>query len=467
MNVLITGATGFIGKALSRALCIRGDRLVVLTRTPPKLKERFPYPCRSFCWTAGEIPPEECFKDIDAIVHLAGDGVADGRWSEAKKKEILESRRMGTANLVEGLRRAVDKGYLKKPIFIGASAIGYYGDRGDEELTEESAAGSGFLADVCKVWESEAFAAQDAGALRVAVMRIGIVLGRDGGALDKMLPAFKSGVGGRLASGRQWMSWIHKDDIVGLLLAALDNNNYVGVVNATAPTPVTNGEFTKALARVVHRPAVIPVPAFAVSAAFGEVSTELLASHKVLPKKAIKLNYQFKYSELSSALGEACGSGGESLYVAGQFIPLPLEKVFSFFSDAKNLEKLTPPWLNFRVVSVTNRAGQPIDTSAIGAGSLIDYKLKVHGLPIKWRTSIERWEPPRLFVDTQLKGPYSLWHHTHEFWEVDGGTYMEDRVRYRIPLGLTGRVAAGWFVDNDVKQIFNYRFSQVEQLLTV
>jgi ligand-binding SRPBCC domain-containing protein len=242
------------------------------------------------------------------------------------------------------------------------------------------------------------------------------------------------------------------------------------VFNATAPTPVTNREFTKALGVAVGRPAVIPVPGFAVRAAFGEVATELLSSHRVLPERAQERAFSFRFGRLENALGDICGTPGEKIYHTEQLIDRPVSEVFSFFCDAKNLEILTPPWLHFNVLGATDDSGARLDTTDIKQGMLIDYKLKIHGVPVKWRTMIERWQPPQAFVDTQLKGPYRLWHHTHEFIELppQGGTsartLMIDHVRYQEPLGALGQVAAGWFVDADVAKIFNYRRQKIKEL---
>jgi ligand-binding SRPBCC domain-containing protein len=244
-----------------------------------------------------------------------------------------------------------------------------------------------------------------------------------------MLPPFRAGVAGVLASGRQWMSWIHIDDLTALITTALTDACFSGVINGTAPEPVTNKAFTAALAEAVSMPALIPTPGFALRALFGELADELLASHRVLPRKAQALGFPFRFKTVDEALKDVVSPSGEHLFIARQFIAKPLKEVFPFFSDAMNLEKLTPPWLSFTVL------GKP---GAVHEGMLIDYKLKVHGLPVRWQTRIESYAPPHRFVDTQLRGPYALWHHTHLFHEVAGGTLMEDYVRYRLPLGVAG-----------------------------
>jgi uncharacterized protein len=290
MNITLTGATGFIGRHLTRALRDRGDTLTILTRTPrPGTESRY------LAWDAQSAPPPEAL-EADAIIHLAGESVAQ-RWTSAVKQRIRSSRIDSTRALVDGIL----KSRHKPQVLISASAIGIYGDRGDEILTETSAPGSGFLEDVSIAWERESARACDAG-VRVVNPRIGIVLGPGGGALEKMLTPFKAGVGGKLASGNQWMSWIHLDDVVGLILFALDHREFAGPVNTTAPNPVTNAEFTRQLAAALRRPAVFPVPEFALRALFGEMAKVLTASQRVIPQAALRSGYDFRYEHLGPAL---------------------------------------------------------------------------------------------------------------------------------------------------------------------
>jgi hypothetical protein len=235
---------------------------------------------------------------MDAVVHLAGETIA-GRWTPEKKRKIYDSRVLGTRNLVEGLTRL--DAQEKPKVLVSASAVGYYGDRGDERLTEEAPPSEGFLSKVCQDWEREARRAEELG-LRVVRLRFGIVLGPGGGALQTMLPLFKLGLGGPLGSGRQWWSWVHLDDVVGLITFALENEAFSGAVNATAPNPVRQREFARTLGRVLRRPAALPAPAFALRLALGEFAGELLASTQAIPQKAQEMGYRFKYPELEGAL---------------------------------------------------------------------------------------------------------------------------------------------------------------------
>jgi uncharacterized protein (TIGR01777 family) len=255
----------------------------------------------AFAWDADkEMPPAEAFEGVEVVFHLAGEPVAEGRWTEEKKRRIRDSRVVGTRHLVERLAQLSQR----PRVLVSASAIGIYGDRGDEVLDEHSSPGHDFLAEVCQGWEAEAMKAADLG-IRTACARIGIVLGEEGGALAKMLTPFKLGVGGRLASGHQYMSWVHVDDVVGLLWHAALTEGLSGPMNTVGPQPVTNREFTKTLAGVVHRPAIFPAPAFALKLALGDFAEILLASQRVLPRKAQQTGYQFVYSDLQTALAAA------------------------------------------------------------------------------------------------------------------------------------------------------------------
>jgi uncharacterized protein (TIGR01777 family) len=238
----------------------------------------------------------------DAVVHLAGEPVAQ-RWSDTAKERILVSRELGTRNLVAGLSAAEPRA----GVLVSASGVGYYGPRGDERVDESAKPGDDFLAEVTKVWEAEAAAAEEVG-LRVVLVRTGVVLDRAGGALAKMLPPFRAGIGGPVAGGRQYLPWIHLDDLVGIYLAALDGDDWSGPVNASAPEPVTNKEFSKALGRALHRPAFAPVPAFALRILYGEMAEIVTTGQRAIPKRVTELGYAFRHPDLDEALAAALGS---------------------------------------------------------------------------------------------------------------------------------------------------------------
>ncbi len=290
MKITLTGATGFIGRHIVEALLTKGHQLTILSRTP-----RHGDNPRYLGWDSGELPPAEAL-EAGAIIHLAGESVAQ-RWTPEIKKRIRSSRVDATRLLVNGLAQSREK----PQVLISASAIGIYGSRGDEVLTESSPPASGFLEDLTAAWERESQRATELG-IRVVNPRFGIVLGRDGGALAKMLPPFKAGAGGRLGAGEQWMSWIHMDDAVGLVLFALEHSDVQGPMNTTAPSPLKNTDFTHDLAAVLKRPAIVPVPLIALKLILGEMANVLVASQRVVPQAATKAGYEFRYPKLRPAL---------------------------------------------------------------------------------------------------------------------------------------------------------------------
>jgi uncharacterized protein len=293
MNVFITGATGLIGTALSERLHAENHTVTALVRAAARAGE--------VQWTPGKPLDPSVIAAADAVVHLAGKNVAT-RWTESSKKELFQSRVAGTKTISDAVAESFRR--IGKPaVLVSASAIGYYGVRGDEELTETSAAGTGFLKEICVAWENAAESARNAG-VRVVHPRIGVVLSAEGGALAKMLPIFNIGGGGKLGDGRQWWSWIAIDDIVGGILFALQNAQVSGPVNFTAPNPVTNAEFTSVLGEVLHRPTLFPIPRFALHLAMGKEAAEetALASARVLPTRLLESGYNFAYADLRAAL---------------------------------------------------------------------------------------------------------------------------------------------------------------------
>ncbi len=301
MKVLVTGATGFIGTALVKALRERSHEVVALTRTPSKIEDIFGAgvaPC-SFSKTTGLLPPED-IADVDAVINLMGENISSGRWSEERKSRIRDSRIKGTRALVESFKAQSTE---KLKCFVNASAIGIYPTNTKAKLEEDSPLGDGFLAEVCKEWESEAQRIKELHPQsRLVITRFGVVLGKGGGALDKMLTPFKFGVGGKIGDGSQMMSWIHLEDLVDILIRSVEDERYVGIFNVTAPKPVSNQEFTKALGKALHRPTPFPVPPFALKAMFGEMSSIILDSQDVRPSHLVNLGHHFKYPEISSAL---------------------------------------------------------------------------------------------------------------------------------------------------------------------
>ena len=305
MKVTVTGATGAIGRSVVGALLARGDEVTALSRDAATARAALGESARALEWRnpKDEPPPPEALAGQDAVVHLLGEPVAQ-RWSDNAKREIRDSRVLSTRNLVAALGEVAATG--RPDTLVSQSATGWYGPRGDEPVDESGTPADDFLARVCVEWEAEARRAGDLG-MRVAVTRTGVVLSEDGGALEKMLPPFKLGVGGPVAGGRQYVPWIHTDDVVGGLLFCLDTQGASGPLNLTAPSPVTNTELSKTLGRVLHRPAVAPVPGLAVKALYGEMATIVTTGVRAVPRRLEVLGYEFRQPDLEQALRAATG----------------------------------------------------------------------------------------------------------------------------------------------------------------
>lgn len=444
MKVLLTGASGLIGRQLSFQLMKNGHSVVALARNPDSLPE-IPHN-QIFKWSDTAEAPSKAFEGCDAVIHLAGEGIADKLWTSERKKRLRESRVLGTRNLVKAIA-SLSPDHRPK-IFIGGSAIGIY-QQTFEAQNEESSFGNDFLSQLCIDWESESIEAQKLG-LRTVLLRTGLVLSRYGGLLSKSAPVV-------LGSGKQWMSWIHINDVVKFIVFALENSKVSGPYNLTSPNPATNQKFTDLYAKAKGIPATIKAPELLLKLVTGEMSQAILANQKVLPKRALEHGFQFEHTDLETALQSLLSQGGitDNFFSTKQFVPLEKPEVFSFFSKAENLETLTPPWLNFHIVDKS--------TPEIQKNTLINYKLKIRGVPVRWRTLIKEWNPDDSFVDFQLKGPYQKWHHLHTFHKVPGGTLISDDVNFIIPGWIFGKLLTP-LIRRDVQQIFNYRQKVIKQL---
>ncbi len=457
MKILLTGGTGFVGKRLSLELLKQGHQLIFLTRNKEAAQKKLLFPCEIYEWDWQKgTPPAEAIQGVEGVVHLMGENIAAKRWSQKQKARIYDSRVKSTEHLKQVLQATTLK------FFISASAVGIYAKNTGEALTEDSPRTQGFLADVCHDWEQAGKGIQTK---RHIIFRIGVILGEESGALAKLLPLFRLGAGGPVGGGQQKMSWIHVDDLVHMITTAVNDESVNGTYNAVAPETITNKEFTKILGKAVQMPAFAPAPGFALKLAMGEMSGIILDSQHVLPQKWLDEQRSFAYPELQSALShivpqaqlpkqsktKACHR-----FHNYQLINQPLDKVFEFFSDPRNLEKLTPPWLNFKIISCTDEKTK--------VGTLINYKLKVRGFPISWTTEIKDFQEQDYFRDFQLKGPYAIWDHTHTFIHHSNGTLMTDEVLYRLPLGPIGALTELLVVRKDIEKIFNYRGLIIDQL---
>jgi uncharacterized protein len=302
MKIAIVGATGFVGSRLVEQLQAQGDEVLILTRNPGKATVRFPQaqvigynPLKSGEW-------QKSISGCDAVVNLAGEPIAEKRWTPAQKKIILESRQLGTQKIVE----AINQAEVKPKVLISASAIGYYGTSETAKYDETSPAGTDFLAEVCTAWETAAQAVKTSGT-RLVILRLGIVLGENGGVLGKMLTPFSAFVGGPIGSGKQWFSWIHRDDVVKLIVSAIINPKIEGVYNATAPNPVTMQDFSQTLGAVMNRPSWLPVPDFALEAMLGEGAIVVLQGQQVVPTQTLAEGFKFQYPTLQPALAAILG----------------------------------------------------------------------------------------------------------------------------------------------------------------
>jgi uncharacterized protein (TIGR01777 family) len=449
MKILITGATGLIGSEVGKALSQQGHQIRIVSRNAARAREMLCYSAEivEHDLSRQELPPE-VFDGVASIINLIGESI-DGRWTTQKKKDILDSRRKASEHLLKNCPESVKS-------ILTASAVGYYGDRGEDIVHEESHSGKGFLPEVCREWEN-AFM-NESEKRRVVIFRLGVVFSRKGGALKKMLSLFQNQRGGRLASGQQWMSWVSLPEVVRVFCTALEDLHYSGVVNLVSPEPVTNAELTDMLCDILGSVRMPPAPRSALKVVLGEMSRLLLDSTRVSPRKLRAFGYHFLDVDLKTFLLKELLPYNDAygFYSAEQFVPGSLSEVFDFFSDHKNLEKLTPEFLRFHVESIS--------TPEVQEQSVIEYKLKLHGLPVRWKTLIEVWQPPRHFVDRQISGPYKDWQHEHTFTEVPGGVLLKDDVRYKLPLGVLGSFVAGALLARDIDSIFSYRRKTIAEL---
>jgi uncharacterized protein len=471
MRIFVTGATGFIGRALTLRLLGGGHQVSAWVRSEARARSLLG-PEVSLIGAADGAPALAAeVGRADAVVNLAGEPIVGRRWT-AQRRQALSLSRVGlTTSIVDAIERAEHR----PAVMVSASAVGYYGDRGDELIDEGSTPGDDFLAHLCGDWEAAALRAEQAG-VRVFIPRIGLVLGLDGGALARMLPPFLFGAGGPLGSGRQFMPWIDLFDLVELIATALEDAHYRGPANAVSPFPVINRDFASALGRTLHRPSLLPLPAPVLRAMFGEAATVLLSGQRVNPARLKDLGFRWRFEAIDEALrhilvddapkiaaldanspqpenpdGSAYLRTRQPHYLLRHTmrVPAPVARVFSFFSHPQNLGVMTPGSMRFMI------EGSP--PAKLSRGDRIDYRLRVGPMPLNWRTQIETWQPERLFIDSQERGPYRCWWHEHHFRPDGDGTIMEDRVYFAAPLGVLGNLASHVLVMPQLRKIFRFR----------
>ena len=465
MNIFVTGATGFIGRALALRLRRDGHEVVAYVRDKKRAASQLGMEVSFLETSTGGEALSKAMAKADAVVNLAGHPLLGGRWSDEKIAAIKSSRLDLTRNLVAAMSPE-----SAPKVFVSGSAVGLYGDGSDTIITEESPSGTDFLATLCRDWESEALKAREKG-VRVVRLRTGVVLGRGDGALEQMLPAFKMGVGGPIGSGDQYVPWIHIEDLVEMIVESIHNEEMSGAFNGTAPNPVTFADLASALGSQLGRPSFLPLPSIAVKVLFGDAAVVLLQGQRAIPAHAEKLGFTFQFETIQQALKDILdnesievtsikGDLPDSDYVrkrtpafmleTSTVIERPLEEVFSFFSRPENLGVITPPAMKFRITNLPE---------TMEDGALIDYRLKVGPVPIRWQTRIENWVPGKMFADSQLKGPYHSWWHEHSFEAKGDQTLMTDRVYYAPPAGIIGRAVNSLFIADQLKQVFGYRSS--------
>ncbi len=469
MKIFITGVTGLVGRALALRLARDGHELIGWVRNEGAARAVLGDSVRLVSVGDNDDLLAEALGESDAVINLAGAPVSR-RWSADHRRALVHSRVDLTQRLVAALRDLP----RRPSVLLSASAVGFYGDRGDERLDEGADPGDGFLSKLCVDWEAAALEAQQYG-LRVATLRIGLVLDGEGGALAAMRPPFGMGLGAVIGSGRQMMPFIHLHDLVEMFVRALVDDRFAGPFNATAPTPVSNREFSRALGRALGRPVLLRAPAIAMRLALGEAAAIVLHGQRAVPQRAQSLGFEFRFPTVDGALRDALDGGRSSVHIGpavdpppGDYlrerrprylleqrtsIDAPLPEVFEFFRKAENLGAMTPPALAFEI-----RTPTPIEMER---GRTITYRIRLGPAPMRWLTRIEAWEPGHRFVDAQMRGPYRCWYHEHVF-EADGTrTHMVDRVWYAPPLGLLGRMAQVLMVGPMLRRIFGHRRSAI------
>jgi uncharacterized protein (TIGR01777 family) len=400
MRIIITGGSGLIGQALTESLASDSHEVIILSRHPERVGN-LPVTVKAEQWDGRSAAGwGHLANGADAIVNLAGENIAAGRWTAERKERIRESRVNAGRAVVEAVRAATNK----PKVVIQASAVGYYGARGTEEVTEETLRGDDFLAQVCMDWEASTAPVEDLGVRRV-IIRTGAVLSQEDGAFPKMVLPFKLFAGGPLGSGRQYLPWIHLADEVAAIRFLIENKTASGAFNLTAPNLLTNAEFGRVLGKVLKRPALLPTPSLALQFTFGEMSTVLLDGQRALPQRLQQLGFVFRYPNPEAAVVDLLTRPLVFRYKHRFQVHAPLDEVAEFHSRSSSLTEITPPPTKI----IVHQAPPLLDE-----GDQMDFTVKLGPLPIRWVARIENMRPTG-FVDRQLRGPFHRWVHQHTF----------------------------------------------------
>ena len=461
MKVLITGATGMVGKTLCLDLIKNSYQIKVLTRSVAKAKKELPIPVELFEWAdTSQLPPREAFADISIVINLAGENLLSKRWSEEQKKRIYDSRIIGTKNLVAGLNA-----YANLPLeaMVSISGFNVYKQQ-NGKINERSPLGDDFLAKVCKDWEAEAQNFQ--GAKRSIIFRTPMVLSHDCEFVNKAFLLADFGLATYFGDGTQMTPWIHVKDLCSAIKNAMEDIKYDGIINAVAPESIKSKDMAKKISRLKYkRGLTFPTPAVAIKAILGEAALLPLCSYDVSSEKLAHLGMNYQFANIDDCLKDIFNIFYDSIknrtvlsyrFTQIQHIEKPVDEAYEFFCDPHNLEEITPELLNFKIKEMSD--------GGLKEGARITYRLKLHGFPMKWKTIITKWNKGKTFTDYQKSGPYTLWNHRHDFTEIKNGTIMEDEVLMRGPLKQLGWIVFP-FVLKDVKTIFQYRRDTIDKLM--
>lgn len=463
MKIALFGGTGLVGRALALRLRRDGHQVCAWARDTRRARGLLGAEVELVAASDDMTTLASLLDGCDAIVNVAGEPVAQ-RWTRSVRGRLVESR----VGLNRRIAAALEVCTRAPGVWVQGSAVGYYGDGGEVVLDEDADSGEGFLAELCRDWEASALASRARG-VRVACLRTGLVLAQDGGVLPTMATPTRFGVGAILGSGRQWVPWIHLDDLVELFVTAVHDDRYHGSINAVAPEPVRMRALADAVAGELHRPRLFRVPAFALRLALGDAAAVVLSGQHAIPARALAMGFRFVYPSLPAAVGDLLGgAAAPSIAAVASWPPSEyldarrprycletrvalahsIEEVLPFFEQAENLGAMTPAHMAFEIL------GTP--PARIEVGTTIDYRIRVGPMPLRWRTRIDRSDA-RGFVDCQLRGPYRAWYHEHSFERVGDCTIMIDRVWYAPPLGVLGVVAQWLFVGAQLRRIFDHR----------